>query len=257
MEWTLDGWLRLANGTNLPETDVEISGMLEHSYPKLPARDDFDAERLRLEYQFPYVPQGDEHLSLSTRPGYLRMYGRDGLASRYAQTMIARRWTEFSFDVSCELEFEPENFKQMAGLILLYDLDNFLYLHVSRDEDEGKILSIMHSVNREITYPAAALALPDGQPVFLKAEVRDCMVQFFYLIDHSDRKEQDTLHKEERWISIGTPIPADFLSDEACEDGWFSGAMCGICCQDLTGSGKYADFDWFTYDPVMAENEKV
>ncbi|WP_342759955.1 hypothetical protein [Kineothrix sedimenti] len=21
--------------------------------------------------------------------------------------------------------------------------------------------------------------------------------------------------------------------------------MCGICCQDLTGLGKYADFDWF------------
>ena len=36
-----------------------------------------------------------------------------------------------------------------------------------------------------------------------------------------------------------------FLSDEACDEGWFTGLMCGICCQDLTGAGKYADFDWF------------
>ena len=36
-----------------------------------------------------------------------------------------------------------------------------------------------------------------------------------------------------------------FLSDEACAEGWFTGTMIGICCQDLTGFGKYADFDWF------------
>ena len=41
------------------------------------------------------------------------------------------------------------------------------------------------------------------------------------------------------------------MSDEACLEGWFTGAMAGICCQDLTGFGKAADFDWFemkTYD---------
>ena len=49
--------------------------------------------------------------------------------------------------------------------------------------------------------------------------------------------------EEERCIaSVGD---VSLLSDEACEEGWFTGTMCGICCQDLTGEGRYADFDWF------------
>lgn len=45
--------------------------------------------------------------------------------------------------------------------------------------------------------------------------------------------------KSGRTVNIG------FLSDEACAEGWFTGTMIGICCQDLTGFGRYADFDWF------------
>ena len=46
-------------------------------------------------------------------------------------------------------------------------------------------------------------------------------------------------------MEAGPVVNAGFLSDEACEEGWFTGTMIGICCQDLTGFGKYADFDWF------------
>lgn len=42
----------------------------------------------------------------------------------------------------------------------------------------------------------------------------------------------------------GTAVNISFLSDEACREGWFTGTMIGICCQDLTGFGRYADFDW-------------
>jgi xylan 1,4-beta-xylosidase len=30
--------------------------------------------------------------------------------------------------------------------------------------------------------------------------------------------------------------------------GWgFTGAFLGICCQDLSGRRRHADFDWFEY----------
>lgn len=46
---------------------------------------------------------------------------------------------------------------------------------------------------------------------------------------------------------LKTELDASILSDEACNEGWFTGAMVGICCQDLTGFGTYADFDYFEY----------
>lgn len=32
------------------------------------------------------------------------------------------------------------------------------------------------------------------------------------------------------------------------------GTMIGICCHDLTGLGKYADLDWFTFS-VLTQKE--
>ena len=47
------------------------------------------------------------------------------------------------------MEFEPEVFKQMAGLILMYDTDNYLYLHVSYDEDIGKCITLLKAENKK------------------------------------------------------------------------------------------------------------
>ncbi|MGN1019053.1 MAG: hypothetical protein ACI4O7_01660 [Aristaeellaceae bacterium] len=40
-------------------------------------------------------------------------------------------------------------------------------------------------------------------------------------------------------------VDASFLSDEACQEGWFTGAMACLCCQDLTAARLPADFDFF------------
>lgn len=262
MEWTKDGWLRLANGGKLPDVTVEVPDVTEKSpketsisaesyldAAKVPVnkgnRDDFDTEELDLEYQSLRVPMTEDFLSLTARPGYLRMYGRDGLASKFGQSLIARRWTEFEFEADTKVEFEPEVFKQMAGLICMYDTDNYFYLHVTYDEDMGKCISILTAENKAYTYPVGFLAVEEGQPVYLKAEVSYDRLQFYYSIGN------------EQYKKIGPVFDASILSDEACEEGWFTGAMVGICCQDLTGSGKYADFDWFTYRTVNGKADTL
>lgn len=106
-------------------------------------RDDFTAPVLDPDYQSLRIPMTEHYLSLTERPGYLRMYGRSGLSSKFSQTLIAKRLTEYDMETSTKLEFEPEVFKQMAGLILMYDTDNYLYLHVSRDEDCGKCIALL------------------------------------------------------------------------------------------------------------------
>lgn len=52
---------------------------------------------------------------------------------------------------------------------------------------------------------------------------------------------------KDHWIPIGPIMDSSILSDEFCNEGIFPGAFVGICCQDMSGRTKYADFDWFEY----------
>lgn len=254
MRWTEDGWLELADGGNVPREMVEPpksaarqgsaeSGAESASREddakkaqtlsdKVLVRDDFDGPTLHLDYQSLRVPMDERHISLTDRPGWLRMYGRSGLASRFAQTLIARRVTEYHMDAACCLAFEPEVFKQMAGLILMYDTDNYLYLHLSHDEDVGKCITLLKAENKRYEYLTDYIPIEQERDIVLQLSLRGTQAQFSYGI------------RGEALRDIGPSVNASFLSDEACREGWFTGAMVGICCQDLTGFGKYADFDW-------------
>lgn len=196
-------------------------------------RDDFDGDTLDLDYQSLRIPMDEHYISLTARPGWLRMYGRSGLSSKFSQTLIARRMTQYHMSASARMEFEPDLFKQMAGLIFLYDTDNYLYLHVSRDEDIGKCITLLKAENRKYEYLTDYLPVEEGRDIVLGLEIAENFAQFYYGFE------------EEKMRKIGTALNAGFLSDEACDEGWFTGAMIGICCQDLTGFGKYADFDYF------------
>ena len=225
---------RLAtSGTKLPDEKIEVTGLEPYVFGEKTCRDDFKEETLDLEYQSLRIPMDERFLSLKERPGYLRMYGREGLSSKFDQSLIARRWTEFQFEADTKLEFEPNVFKQMAGLICMYDTDNYFYLHVTCDEDLGKCISILKAENKTYTYPVGFVPIKEGKPVYLKVSVDHDKLQFYYGLG------------EEVYEQIGPVFDASILSDEACLEGWFTGAMVGICCQDLTGSGAYADFDWF------------
>lgn len=239
MRWTDDDWLILDNGTTLPDVSVPAPKLPEYRFPQRPALDDFDSPVLDLEWQSLRVPMDDYHCSLSARPGWLRMYGREGLSSKFHQTLLARRMTEFKLEASTCVEFHPEVFKQMAGLICMYDTDNYLYLHLTYDEDLGTCISILRAENKQYSYPIGFVPISTDAPICLKVSVDHEKMQFFY------RRETDSDYQ-----LIGETFDCSFLSDEACDEGWFTGAMVGICCQDLTGFGNYADFDWFTYETI-------
>ena len=243
MKWTEDDWLVMADGSTEPKEYVEepagnsgvTKQMMEAAQESTGrnGRDDFAAPVLDPDYQSLRIPMTEHYLSLTERPGYLRMYGRSGLSSKFSQTLIAKRLTEYDMEISTKLEFEPEVFKQMAGLILMYDTDNYLYLHVSRDEDCGKCIALLKAENKKYEYLTDYLPVFSGLPIYLKADMRNGYITFSYRLEGSD------------WQTIAENIDGSFMSDEACTEGWFTGAMAGICCQDLTGFGKYADFDWF------------
>ncbi len=271
MCWTQDDWLVLEGGGNVPREDVEPpkcgeilqrtespeemeesgSGTVRGERPEARhrtgsgaagaeqtmsgqaiVRDDFDTPNLHLDYQSLRIPMDEHYISLTERPGWLRMYGRSGLASRFSQSLIARRVTEYQMEADTCLDFAPEVFKQMAGLILLYDTDNYLYLHLSHDEDVGKCITLLKAENKKYEYLTDYIPVEPERDVILHLSLTETQVQFSYGL------------RGESLQNIGPLVNASFLSDEACREGWFTGAMVGICCQDLTGFGKHADFDW-------------
>ena len=243
MKWTEDDWLVMADGSTEPKEYVEEPAgnhsaketIMEEGQESsgTAVRDNFDTPVLDPDYQSLRIPMTEHYLSLTERPGYLRMYGRSGLSSKFSQTLIAKRLTEYDMDISTKLEFDPEVFKQMAGLILMYDTDNYLYLHVSYDEDCGKCITLLKAENKKYEYLTDYLPIHSGLPIYLKAEMRNGYITFSYRLEGSD------------WQIMAENVDGSFMSDEACTEGWFTGVMAGICCQDLTGFGKYADFDWF------------
>lgn len=235
MRWTEDDWLVLDDGTSIPREEVDVpkgaKTLCNGRYALV--RDDFDQPELHIDYQSLRIPMDEHYLSLTARPGWLRMYGRSGLSSKFSQTLIARRMTEYHMTASACMEFEPDLFKQMAGLIFLYDTDNYLYLHVSRDEEAGKCIALLKAENKKYEYLTEYLPVREGQAMILRLEINENEAQFYFG------------YAQQQMQKIGPRVNAGFLSDEACDEGWFTGAMIGICCQDLTGFGKYADFDYF------------
>ena len=130
----------------------------------------------------------------------------------------------------------------MAGLILYYDYDNYIYLHVTHDEELGKVVTLLHAENKRYSYPAGYLKLAEGRPVRLKMEINDGWVKCFYALGDSE------------WQMLYQPMDGGFLSDEACNEGWFTGTMVGLCCQDLTGAHLPADFDFFDLHTISNED---
>ncbi|MDO4325867.1 MAG: glycoside hydrolase family 43 protein [bacterium] len=241
MRWTEDDWLIMDCGGNTPQNEVEEPTCCTPADTKAPhfTRDDFNTKELSLEYQSLRIPMTEQYVSLTQRPGYLRLYGRSGLSSKFSQTLIARRITEYDMEISTKLEFEPEIFKQMAGMVILYDTDNYFYLHISRDEDCGKCITLLKAENKTYEYLTGYLPISEHIPVLLKITMHNGYFSFFFCLE------------EEEWVPLAEHIDGSFLSDEACTEGWFTGTMAGICCQDLTGFGKYADFDWFEVRETM------
>lgn len=51
-------------------------------------------------------------------------------------------------------------------------------------------------------------------------------------------------------------MPVEYAAWKLSDDyiggrGFFTGAFVGLHCEDISGDGCYADFDYFSYEPVV------
>ncbi|HEU6455235.1 MAG TPA: glycoside hydrolase 43 family protein, partial [Roseateles sp.] len=226
-----------------PSMAVALPDLPPHPFPAEPARDDFDSPSFSGHLNALRQPFDESWVSLIERPGHLRLKGRESLMSCFDQSLVARRQQHFHCRAETRVDFEPENFHQMAGLVAYYNTRNHAYLHVTRDPDSGARVAALH-VNRDGIYSAngASVALAAG-PVDLAVEFSHDYYQFFVKQDGGD------------WQAVGASLDAAMLSDEFATrfiNGFansfgFTGNFIGLACQDLAGTRRHADFDHFTY----------
>jgi xylan 1,4-beta-xylosidase len=233
--WSDDGWLRLANGTMLPDVAVEAPAELAaHPWPEEPERDDFGADTLGVNWATLRVPAEPSWLSLTERPGWLRLYGRECPQSLHEQSLVAKRLTNLHMVAETCVEFNPRRFTQMAGLTAWYDTRTFYFLQVTHDEKLGKILRIMatdDTVYQELY--DSQVPIGDWAQVYLRAEIDHAALQFAASPDGED------------WRNIGPVLDAGKLSDDYGKGLHFTGAFLGLAAYDTAGQGSYADFDYF------------
>jgi len=244
--WNEGEWPVLAHGTNEPLEHVETPALPNFSFEKDQPRDDFDSSGLNINFQSLRIPMTEEWMSLEERPGYLRIRGRDSLSSFHHQSMIARRVQQQHIVASTCVEFYPDYFQQMAGLVCYYNTYHYHYLCItSNDDGSKKLLNILTCDKYVITEVLEEMIDITGVTnVFLKVDFNGADLQFYYGT------------KEGEWTRIGPVLDGSILSDDYVQDSEvryrpaFTGAFVGMVCQDLTGGKKHADFDWFEYKEI-------
>lgn len=245
VEWTDDGWLRLAGGGNTPAVTVPAPriGTGDDAAAGSPADaasrfafeqiDEFNADSLGIDWQTLRRPLGPDQMSLTERPGYLRLYGAEPPVSAFRQSLVARRQQAFRIQAQTFVEFEPADTKHIAGLICYYNTMKFHYLYVTAGE-----IGIMSSTGGTESFPAEGSAIvPAGASlaVHLRATIDYEALVFEWSADG------------EGWQQVGPVLDATILSDELGPGNGFTGAFVGLCCQDLSGRRRHADFERFVY----------
>ena len=231
LKWGQDGWLYGSDG---PSPKI---------YPKGGSRDNSEQARyefrdqLPADFQWLRTPEPDRIFEVEDG---LHLIGRESIGSWFEQSLVARRQTHLVYSAETYLEFAPENYQQMAGLVTYYNRHKFHYLCVSWSD--GKRVLTIHSCPGD--WPECRVDFPVGEGV----EILDGPVHLG--VDTDGATQQFRYKTDGDWTPIGPILNAAILSDEGGrgEHASFTGNFVGMACQDVSGQAKRALFHHFSYD---------
>lgn len=231
--WNEEGWLRLTSGGNTPLLEVPApkGTRAREQVQMLDFEDDFSGTELKKKWNTLRIAASESWCSLVERPGWLRIRAGESLQSLFDHHILAIRQTDKSFRAETALEYEPDTYLQMAGLLLYLNEDNYLYAYISYEEGRGKVLRLMRCQADEFTLEPVIIGLNEGELLRIAVEVQEVTGQFIYYTD-----------KDTEWKPLGEPQNISFLS------GGFTGNFVGIAAHDMQQfGGSSADFSYFRY----------
>ncbi|MCL2009143.1 MAG: glycoside hydrolase family 43 protein [Synergistaceae bacterium] len=246
LEWRND-WPYVVNGP-VPSTEVEAPPEVQDVRPVEPVRlrDNFEGDKLDVNWATLRASSFDGIYSLTERPGFLRLYGKESLASLRTKALVARRWQSLNFEAVTAVEFAPFNDKHQAGIACFYNSGNWSSLGITYIKGKGRVLNIVVSDGgpgcTDITMPIDGneVVIDDSvKTVYLKVTVNGAEYRYGYSFDNQN------------WHAIGGAFDSRKLSDDYIvrkNPGFFTGAFVGLYCVDNFNRALSADFDFFDYN---------
>jgi xylan 1,4-beta-xylosidase len=225
-----DGWPIVSPGTGRVESSYPIPNLAEKSWPRVPARDDFDSPALALHWNFLRTPR-EELFSLREHPGHLRLRLRPQRLSELANpSFVGRRQQHIHFRAHCSMEFTPQNEFECAGLALIQNNDFYFLLVMTKAMEP-----VLRLVKRAYGKEEILAEQPTGKSrLYLKVEAHEQAYHFYF----GDKPEE--------WQGVAEDVDGRVLSTPVA--GGFAGAYIAMyASSNGQPSINNADFDWFEY----------
>jgi len=234
--WKDDGWPYPES--RLPRTTTAFSGSPVARRSDRSWVDAFDGPGWHPAFQSLRTPLGAD-ADLASRPGWLRLRGRQGPTSTLRQSVLACRVRDFHWKAETHLDFAPTSFQHLAGLIVRYDERHQAYARLSWDEERAtRTLGLLVFVGGAFAMPLGPDEIDVGPqgPVGLRAEGEGRNLRFSW--------EQEP----GRWQTFGPTFDLARFSDEHPWPMAFTGLFVGLAAHDLSGTESRADFAGFSYE---------
>ncbi len=225
------GWPVVCPGEGKILEKQQAPDLPEFSVKPTPARDNFDAPKLDLIWNFLRTPR-DTCYSLSARNGYCRLYLRPQSVTKWENpSFIGRRQEHINFEASTAFEFEPQNEHESAGIVLMQN-DGF-HFRLEKILLNGK--QIVRLTRREKGIDKILAEKEVGQKrIILKASAKGQDYSFYF---GSDKNKLQALYEN----SDGRILSKTLANG-------FTGAYIGMyASSNGEKSTNVADFDYFEY----------
>jgi len=239
MTWTDDGWLRMADKSNLAKESFEESKLPEYPMPQIPDFDDFNSDTLGIQYYAPRISP-ESFTDVKARPGYVRIRGQESRTSLNKVSILARKLTSVNAVITTKMEFKPEIYQHSAGLILYYDNMNYINLRKYYSQTLGQsAISVIQLENGTRTDYLDTRTPVKDVPVYLRLRIENRKTFF------------EWSYNGEQYLRIGKEFDTTKFSDEYCKYGEFTGTFVGMTCADRMLHQHFADFDFFEYEDIL------
>lgn len=173
--------------------------------------------------------------------GYLRIYS--GLSPIQSDTInaIGRNIETVHISASTSLELDPSIQNTQAGLIAYLDQHNWYFFYQTSSKlADSKVLQISSCVGSELNQKEIEpIDISDANNVQLKISIEENKILFYYSV------------VKYQWHKVGGSLKMNSHQTKVKETETKENinlGFIGMCVQDYTEGGSFADFEYFKYE---------